>query len=1176
MSSADFLAGLVQGFVDALQPLDEMLSTPDGLSVLLAQTGWSLDQDADLTTIEATVGPVSQAVSALVNSAQAIAALPPGSDDQTVLTILKDVIADIPPVINAVNALATAAADPDWPTPFDDAAFWASFAEELLDLLVFLYLKRHLPVLFGMLRFAGMLTEDMVSAPAEVGRQPYWKRSVQWSLFPALVGKPGSLFPTVYGWGQGAGTFDHTRFISGAQALVEGLGLAAAQYSVPGDLAQPYYDPSSTYLGDVHQLHVPVYGVALDFGGGFGQAEVALVLLPIPDGATTDPPGGFALFPIVNAHDSVSFQLTSNAKLTMAGGFEADPIRLEARPSGFQVKTSLTGEIQASATLEVTPEDPSAPWVILGPKNSTRLELKSAAAGLTAQGPVNDLEYIVEAGFDGLAVVIDFGEGDGFLQKMVGGNPQRLDFSTALSWSNKNGFGLRGQAQLEANLAVHLSIAGVLSVDTIYIAVRAGTSSQTGTASARLIAAASGGLDIGPVAATVDQIGLQLDLVPIPKGQPPGNLGALDLQFHFKPPTGLGLVVDAGAVVGGGYIFFDSDKGQYAGVLELALESIQIKAIGILTTRMPDGSSGFSFLIIVTTEFTPIQLGFGFTLNGVGGLAGINRTMILDALRAGLKAHALNSILFPVDPVKNATKIITDVTSIFPPADGRYVFGPMIEIGWGSPTLVTGELGIVIEFPSPVRLAILGQVKAAIPTEDEAIVLLHIDVLGTVDFGLKKLAIDASIYDSRLAAFDLLGDMALRLNWGDDALFILSLGGLHPQFQPPPEFPKLARLTVSLGDGDNPRLALQAYMAVTSNTLQFGAQLEFYADAGSFSVHGYLGFDALFIFSPFHFVVEMRAGVQIAFEGATLLGIDLDLKLSGPTPWAYDGTASISFLFFSISVHIAGTFGGGTAPELPAAPVMTPLLAALGDRHSWSSQLPPDTMRAVTLMSPKPDDTSLYVHPRGTLTVVQSVVPLNTLISKFGSASPSDGDFFAIAKVTLAGTQETPASVAGQFAPAQYNEMSDADKLADRSFVPLPAGVAIGAADIETGSESNLDLEYDVQIIDDLLLPARGGPKYQMTAPVMAAVAGQSAAALSLVRCTGNSKFIKAGTTSSISNRDTSSVVAGTADLRVNYAISPGAGASDYQARAALAAHLQAHPEDEGRYQVIFAHEVVA
>ena len=41
----------------------------------------------------------------------------------------------------------------------------------------------------------------------------------------------------------------------------------------------------------------------------------------------------------------------------------------------------------------------------------------------------------------------------------------------------------------------------------------------------------------------------------------------------------------------------------------------------------------------------------------------------------------------------------------------------------------------------------------------------------------------------------LYGDMALRLSWGDNPSFALSVGGLNPHFQPPPGFPTLKRLT---------------------------------------------------------------------------------------------------------------------------------------------------------------------------------------------------------------------------------------------------------------------------------------------------------------------------------------------------------------------------------------------
>ena len=63
----------------------------------------------------------------------------------------------------------------------------------------------------------------------------------------------------------------------------------------------------------------------------------------------------------------------------------------------------------------------------------------------------------------------------------------------------------------------------------------------------------------------------------------------------------MGLAVDAGIVTGGGYLYFDFDRGEYAGVLELSIaEVVSVKAIGLITTRMPDGSKGFSLLIIIT------------------------------------------------------------------------------------------------------------------------------------------------------------------------------------------------------------------------------------------------------------------------------------------------------------------------------------------------------------------------------------------------------------------------------------------------------------------------------------------------------------------------------------------------------------------------------------------------
>ena len=69
------------------------------------------------------------------------------------------------------------------------------------------------------------------------------------------------------------------------------------------------------------------------------------------------------------------------------------------------------------------------------------------------------------------------------------------------------------------------------------------------------------------------------------------------------------MAIDGGGFAGGGYLFLDPGRGEYAGALELKFQGIiHLKAVGVLNTKLPDGSSGFSLLIIITAEFVPIQL----------------------------------------------------------------------------------------------------------------------------------------------------------------------------------------------------------------------------------------------------------------------------------------------------------------------------------------------------------------------------------------------------------------------------------------------------------------------------------------------------------------------------------------------------------------------------------------
>jgi len=260
-----------------------------------------------------------------------------------------------------------------------------------------------------------------------------------------------------------------------------------------------------------------------------------------------------------------------------------------------------------------------------------------------------------------------------------------------------------------------------------------------------------------------------------------GNLGVCDVDLHFKPPNGLGFAVGSPVVRGGGFLRFDPQKGEYSGMVDLEIaEKISVKGIALLNTRLPGGGKGYSLVVIIFVEgFTPIQLGFGFALTGIGGLLGINRSFDEEALRAGLKSHALDSVMFPADPVRNAPQILSNISRLFPPASGHYLFGPMVQIAWGTPALITAEVALVLEFGARRRLLILAQVLSILPRPDRELVRLQMDAVGVLDFDQGTAALDATLHDSRLLnKFALTGDMAMRLKWESSPNFALAVGAV--------------------------------------------------------------------------------------------------------------------------------------------------------------------------------------------------------------------------------------------------------------------------------------------------------------------------------------------------------------------------------------------------------------
>ncbi len=270
------------------------------------------------------------------------------------------------------------------------------------------------------------------------------------------------------------------------------------------------------------------------------------------------------------------------------------------------------------------------------------------------------------------------------------------------------------------------------------------------------------GVVIGPVQATVSGLGIAANVTFPNDG---GDLGPADLAFDFKPPSGAGLTIDAAGVSGGGFLEYDSVKSEYQGVLQLQFNSIALQAFGLIATQVA-GSDGYSLIALVDADFPPVELGLGFTLNGVGGLLAMHRSAAVDALRAAVKAGQLASILFPKNAITNAAQVLGELDVLFPGAPGRFLFGPMALIGWGTPTVVTASLAVIVELPEPVEIVVLGVIQAKLPTPSAPLVRLNMDVLGVLDLSQDELSLDATLFDSKLISYTLSGDMALRVQLG--------------------------------------------------------------------------------------------------------------------------------------------------------------------------------------------------------------------------------------------------------------------------------------------------------------------------------------------------------------------------------------------------------------------------
>lgn len=1035
MEAISTTTALLRQVGELFSSLQDKLNSDEAFQSLAQQLGWNLDE------VPAPIADLLPLLAQLETSVQALVAEP-------TLTAAEDVKTDLAAVFAAVKALSTAS----YTLPFDATIFKGEFPEQLISFLIISYLSTRQSKLYGVLQGIGII--DSVFVPADGDRLAFVRKSFNLAMLADVLNDPGALWQNIYGW-QGT-HFIYDKLVLVVAEMFYRLGWPVALGEADYGLLTSVATGPLPVLPYVSTLNIDVLNTSTKLGKFFFGLGLVPVLASNGDykGLVLTARTAGVVDKKITLGDYTSLLITGDADLSQGVGVQfipGQPIVVKGLDSSASpIQGKLQAELVHTPALKAGDQT-----VLLRTPGNTELTYESITwkAGVAYVNTAADL--CTELKINALRFFSGKGDNDSFLSQVLKNFYFKTDLSVGLSKARGFYFDSSGGLNTKQTKTIKL---GPVQLNNVAFAVETVNSFTYLTVASDLVA------DLGPIKASLSGVGLKAGIKYDANG---GDIGPFSTDIAVQGPSGVGITVESDLVTGGGYLFLDAAHHKYAGAatlkLKLGKSDVNLNALGLLQTELPGNPDAYSLLLLITATFTPIQLGLGFTLNGLGGLLGINRAADTAYLRGLVRQGQLDKLLFPANVLDNPADALATVDAAFPATEGRYLIGLMGRLGWGVPTsLLTLDVALLVELPSPVRLLILGVLQASLPSKTNELLKLRADFLGSIDFGAKKIAFDASLSESKILVYSLTGDMAFRLYQGDNPVFLISAGGFHPSFQPPAgaDLPDLRRLTLALAQGSNLRLTLASYFAVTSNTVQFGAHLDFYLDLRlGLHVEGHFGLDTLFQFSPFRLLAHMEAGVAIKRGNSELLGIHLSLDVSGPGPWHIWGEASFRIWFVKISVDVDGYIGSAApAPALPAPDVRTPLAAALASAAAWTVEAPPTAVPGGVVLRPaNVADGQLFLDPRGTLLVSQRVAPLGLKLDRYGNGAvaPSGGNYFELLSLTVSGgtaatTRTYPATDTDHvdearefFAPDQFRSLSQAERLSLPSFQRLPNGLRL-------------------------------------------------------------------------------------------------------------------------------------
>jgi len=424
-----------------------------------------------------------------------------------------------------------------------------------------------------------------------------------------------------------------------------------------------------------------------------------------------------------------------------------------------------------------------------------------------------------------------------------------------------------------------------------------------------------GGLSMLGLAVQVDDLG-----VTVPTATP------------LQPATwrlglaGLGLGLDAGGLTMAGGLRERRRPAppggappppDYVGMVRVEFTQFGITALGGYG-EFPDGAgSTYTSFFLFGALSAPLGGPPAFFVTGIGAGTGINRRLVVPGDMAQLPSFPLVAAMDPSsDLARDPMGALDRLGEAFPAERGSLWFAAGVR--FTSFVVVESIAVLSAEIGDGLEVNLLGLSRLDLPTPLTPMARLELALRARFSTREAVLSIQAQLTDNSWIINDscrLTGGFAF-VTWFRTGQFVLTLGGYHPRFVKPAEFPVVARLGFAWQVSDIVSIKGGAYFALTASCVMAGAELDISLDAGWLWGRLVAGFDALVNWDPFHYLVYAYASVTVGFKieiCVPFLGcarvrfsmsIGADLEIEGPE---LRGKAKLDLDVTSFTVRFGAT-----------------------------------------------------------------------------------------------------------------------------------------------------------------------------------------------------------------------------------------------------------------------------